>query len=50
MIHGTNDPQSIGRAESLGCIRLDSRGIKDVYEILSVRTDRSAGSKVTIRR
>jgi len=50
LIHGTNDPQSIGRAESRGCIRLDNRDIKDVFEILSKQTDRSAGSKVTIRR
>lgn len=50
MIHGTNEPQSIGRAESRGCIRLDNRDVKDVYEILSVKTDRSTGSKVTIRR
>ena len=50
MIHGTNDPQSIGRAESKGCIRLDNRDIKDVYEILSVKTENSAGSIVTIRR
>lgn len=50
MIHGTNEPQSIGRAESKGCVRLDNRDIKDVYEILSVKTDRSVGSKVTIRR
>jgi lipoprotein-anchoring transpeptidase ErfK/SrfK len=50
LIHGTNDPQSIGRAESRGCIRLDNRDIKDVFEILSARTDRSAGSKVAVRR
>jgi LysM repeat protein len=50
LIHGTNEPQSIGRAESRGCIRLDNRDIKDVFEILSARTDRSAGSKITIRR
>ena len=50
LIHGTNDPQSIGRAESKGCIRLDNRDIKDVYEILSEQTERSAGSKVKIRR
>ena len=50
MIHGTNDPQSIGRAESRGCIRLDNRDIKDVFEILSKRTDRSAGSVVKVRR
>lgn len=43
-IHGTNDPQSIGRAESRGCIRLRPPEIDDVYDILSV------GSKVTIRR
>ncbi|HXT60931.1 MAG TPA: L,D-transpeptidase family protein [Pirellulales bacterium] len=50
LIHGTNDPQSIGRADSRGCIRLDNRDVKDVFEILSARTDRSGGSKVTIRR
>lgn len=50
LIHGTNDPQSIGRAESRGCIRLADRDIKDVFEILTMKTDRSPGSKVTIRR
>jgi hypothetical protein len=43
-IHGTNDPQSIGRAESRGCIRLRPADIDDVFDILSV------GSRVTIRR
>ncbi len=41
-IHGTNDPGSIGRAESRGCIRLSPGDINDVYDILSV------GSRVTI--
>jgi hypothetical protein len=41
-IHGTNDPASIGRAESRGCIRLSPPDIADVYDILSV------GSRVTI--
>lgn len=50
LIHGTNDPGSIGRAESRGCIRLGDRDIKDVYQILTAKTDRSPGSKVTIRR
>lgn len=49
-IHGTNDPQSIGRADSRGCIRLGERDIKDLFEILSARSDRTAGSQVTIRR
>ncbi|HWB09215.1 MAG TPA: L,D-transpeptidase family protein [Pirellulales bacterium] len=49
-IHGTNDPSSIGRAGSRGCIRMGDRDIKDVSEILSARTDRTAGSKVIIKR
>jgi lipoprotein-anchoring transpeptidase ErfK/SrfK len=49
-IHGTNDPGSIGRAGSRGCIRLADRDIKDVFEILTARTDRTAGSKVIIKR
>jgi LysM repeat protein len=43
-IHGTNDPSSIGRAESRGCIRLSPPDVEDVYDILSI------GSKVVIRR
>ena len=49
-IHGTNDPQSIGRADSRGCIRLAERDVKDVFEILTVKSDRTAGSQVMIRR
>jgi LysM repeat protein len=49
-IHGTNDPQSIGRADSRGCIRLGERDIKDLSEILSAKSERTAGSQVTIRR
>lgn len=44
-IHGTNDPNSIGpRPCKEGCIRLSSRDIGDVYDILSV------GSEVQIVR
>jgi len=43
-IHGTNDPASIGRAESRGCIRLSPTDVDDVFDILSI------GSKVVIRR
>lgn len=49
LIHGTNDPQSIGRAESRGCIRLDNRDIKDIFEILTAKSERSEGSTVNIR-
>jgi LysM repeat protein len=43
-IHGTIDPQSIGRAESRGCIRLKNSEVEEVYNLLSV------GSVVEIRR
>jgi len=33
-IHGTNDPASIGRAESLGCIRLADADIELVFYLL----------------
>jgi LysM repeat protein len=49
-IHGTNDPQSIGRADSRGCIRLANRDIKDIFEILTAKTDRTSGSLVQIKR
>ena len=48
-LHGTNDPQSIGRADERGCIRLDNRDIKDVFDILTAKSDRSSGSLVKIR-
>jgi LysM repeat protein len=37
-IHGTNDPQSIGRADSRGCIRLHPRDIEDVYDMMTVES------------
>lgn len=42
-IHGTIDPNSIGKAESEGCIRLRNEDIAEVYDFLSI------GSEVTIR-
>lgn len=43
-IHGTNDEQTVGRAESRGCIRLSNRDVVDVFDILSV------GSTIVVRR
>ena len=43
-IHGTIDPQSIGRAESRGCIRMLNSDIEIVYDLLGV------GSEVIIRK
>ncbi len=42
-IHGTNDPSSIGKAVSLGCIRMYN---EDVLELSSIVPN---GTKVTIR-
>ena len=43
-IHGTIDPDSIGKAESRGCIRLGDREIIEVYNFLV------KGSEVVIRK
>jgi lipoprotein-anchoring transpeptidase ErfK/SrfK len=43
-IHGTIDPDSIGRAESRGCIRLRDKDITEVYNFLV------KGSEVVIRK
>ncbi|MEX0676906.1 MAG: L,D-transpeptidase family protein [Pirellulales bacterium] len=43
-IHGTNNPESIGRTDLPGSISLSERDAEDVYDILSL------GSRVTIRR
>jgi hypothetical protein len=43
-IHGTNDPQNVGRDDGPGTICLDERNIEDVHDILSI------GSRVQILR
>lgn len=43
-IHGTIDPNSIGKSESRGCIRLRNEEVEEVYDMLAV------GSEVAIRR
>ncbi len=43
-IHGTIDPNSIGKAESRGCIRLHDQDVADLYDLLTI------GSEVIIRR
>ncbi len=37
-IHGTNDPASIGQADSRGCIRLSPRDIEDVYDMMTAES------------
>jgi lipoprotein-anchoring transpeptidase ErfK/SrfK len=35
-IHGTNDPQSIGKAASHGCIRLRNRDVEQLFAMVRV--------------
>jgi lipoprotein-anchoring transpeptidase ErfK/SrfK len=42
-IHGTNRPNSIGEAQSLGCVRIPNDVMLELAELLSV------GSPVTIK-
>jgi len=37
-IHGSNDPDSIGQAESSGCFRMTNDDVKDLYERVAVGT------------
>ncbi len=37
-IHGTNNPASIGKAASKGCIRLHNKNIEEIYSLVSVGT------------
>lgn len=41
-IHGTNEPDSIGKDESLGCIRMMKEDVEELFDLLP------KGSKVTI--
>jgi lipoprotein-anchoring transpeptidase ErfK/SrfK len=38
-IHGTNQPSSIGKAVSNGCIRMLNDHVSDLYERVSVGTE-----------
>jgi hypothetical protein len=35
-IHGTNEPKSIGKASSHGCIRMAKKDLEEIYELVSV--------------
>jgi lipoprotein-anchoring transpeptidase ErfK/SrfK len=37
-IHGTNDPSSIGRSVSHGCVRLRNEDIATLYDMVEVGT------------
>jgi hypothetical protein len=37
-LHGTNDPSSVGRAVSHGCVRLRNQDIEQLYEMVGIGT------------
>ena len=41
-IHGTNEPQSIGKAASSGCIRMLNQDVSELYQFVKV------GATVTV--
>lgn len=43
-IHGTNEPDSVGKDESLGCIRMLQEDVEELFDLVP------AGTKVTIGR
>lgn len=43
-IHGTNEPESIGKHESSGCVRMLNKNVEQIYALLP------SGSEVTIVR
>lgn len=43
-IHGTDEPQSIGADDSLGCIRMSQEDLEELYDLVPL------GTKVTIQQ
>lgn len=43
-IHGTDEPDSIGKDESLGCIRMDKEDVEELFDMIP------KGTKVTIKK
>ena len=37
-LHGTIEPESIGKSESMGCVRMQNEHVEALYELLSVGT------------
>ncbi len=42
-IHGTNEPESIGLDQSLGCVRMEAADVEELFDMVTL------GTKVTIR-
>jgi lipoprotein-anchoring transpeptidase ErfK/SrfK len=37
-IHGTNNPSSIGRPASHGCIRMQNKDVEELFDLVSIGT------------
>lgn len=48
-IHGTNEPESIGRAASRGCIRMNDGDVEFLYDLLSAGRGAAEPSEVIMR-
>jgi lipoprotein-anchoring transpeptidase ErfK/SrfK len=46
-IHGTWDPDSIGTAASLGCVRMRNEEVEELYDFIPLPRN-GQGTKVTI--
>jgi lipoprotein-anchoring transpeptidase ErfK/SrfK len=38
-IHGTTDPQSLGKQVTQGCVRLSNRDVEELYTIVPLGTE-----------
>ncbi|RXZ82274.1 L,D-transpeptidase [Paenibacillaceae bacterium] len=44
-IHGTNEPDSIGKDESLGCVRMGKEDVEELYDLVPLGTKVTIGGK-----
>ncbi|GGH15950.1 L,D-transpeptidase [Paenibacillus segetis] len=45
-IHGTNEPNSIGKDESLGCIRMNKQDVEELFDLLPMGTKVKIGKGI----
>jgi len=45
-IHGTNEPESIGRDKSLGCVRMGKEDVEELFDMVPMGTEVVIGSDI----
>ncbi|GJM84202.1 hypothetical protein HMSSN139_66980 [Paenibacillus sp. HMSSN-139] len=45
-IHGTNEPDSIGKDESLGCIRMGKKDVEELFDLVPKGTKVKIGKGI----